>query len=192
MRLRLSILAILLAATSACAEPAPDAGRPEREAATAAGGPAPAPQEGSEGAEAFVRAVYASYSADDDATPPMVRGQASVWSDRMNALIRRDQELATEDLPYLDADPICNCQDWENLSVRSVRIDREPGVAGRRATVRFVNAGEEETTVLRLTGGPGKWRIDDVLNDSDHPSLAASLAASNRRIEAGAAALGRD
>ena len=176
MRLRLSILAVILAATSVCAGPAPAA----------------ALQEGSEGAEAFVRAVYASYSADEDATPPMVQGLTSVWSDRMNALIRRDQELATEDLPYLDADPICNCQDWENLAVRSVRIERDRGVAGRRATVRFVNAGREETTVLRLTGGPGNWRIDDVLNEGDHPSLAEALAESNRRVEAGGTAYGRD
>ncbi|MDQ3125970.1 MAG: YbjP/YqhG family protein [Pseudomonadota bacterium] len=144
-----------------------------------------------QGAEAFVRAVYASYSVDD-ATPPMVRGQATVWSDRMNALILRDQELATEDLPYLDADPICNCQDWENLAVRSVRIDREPGGTGVRATVDFVNAGQAATTVLRLRGGPGNWRIDDVLNEGDHPSLAAALAESNRRIEAGGKAYGRD
>ncbi len=192
MRLRLSILAVMLAATSARAEPAPGAAGAEAEPMAGHRAGTVAMQEGSEGAEAFVRAVYASYSTDDDAAPPMVRGLATVWSDRMNALIRRDQELATEDLPYLDADPICNCQDWENLSVRSVRIERDPGLAGRRATVRFVNAGQEETTVLRLTGGPGNWRIDDVLNESDHPGLAAALAESNRRIEAGGKAYGRD
>jgi hypothetical protein len=190
MRLRVSVLAMLLAATSACAEPSPRTSGADTEATPASAGAAV--QEGSEGAEVFVRAVYASYSADENAPPPMVRGPSSVWSDRMNALIRRDRELATEDPPYLDADPICNCQDWENLTVRSVRIDREPGVAGRRATVRFVNAGEETTVVLRLTGGPGSWRIDDVLNEGDHPSLAAALAESNRRIEAGGAAHGRD
>jgi hypothetical protein len=153
-------------------------------------GPARA-QEGSEGAEAFVRAVYASYTEEADATPLMDRDPPLIWSDRMAALIDRDIALSGDELPFLDADPICSCQDWENLRVLDVRIDRERGVRGRRATVRFVNAGEEQTAILRLSGSPFEWRIDDVLNPG-YLSLAEQLAASNARLEAGGKALGRD
>lgn len=144
-------------------------------------------QRGDEGSVAFVQGVYAAYSDDEDASPPLL-GNDRVWSPRMAALILRDQELATDDLPYLDADPICNCQDWEHLSVRSVtvRLDR----TRRRwvATVRFVNAGSETTTVLALEGSPTRgWKIDDVLNPG-YPSLANQLAASIRRVEAGGSA----
>ena len=150
-------------------------------------------QEGSEGARAFVQAVYASYSADPDATPPMAGASHDIWSDRMSALIARDQELANGDLPYLDADPICNCQDWENLTVQDVQISQpRDGGGGRLARVLFTNAGAQETVVLRLSGDPIQgWKIDDILNEG-YPSLAEALAASNRQIEAGGPALGRD
>lgn len=147
-------------------------------------------QRGDEGAENFVRAVYASYSTEDDAHPPSLPGLDSVWSDRMSALIQRDQELATEDLPYLDADPICNCQDWETLTVQSVGLVQDP--RGQIATVAFTRAGEATTVALLLSGDPiSGWRIDDVLNPG-YPSLADELAASNARIEAGGKALYRD
>lgn len=151
-------------------------------------------QEGSEGAREFVQAVYASYSNDPEATPPMAGDSHDIWSDRMSALIARDQELANGELPYLDADPICNCQDWENLTVQSVQISQpRDGRSGRLARVHFTNADSQETVVLRLSGNPNQgWKIDDVLNEGDHPSLAEALAASNRRIEAGGLALGRE
>ena len=146
-----------------------------------------APPSATEGAEAFVRALYASYADGDDARPWSGEG---VWSPRMHALIRRDAELATEDLPYLDADPICNCQDWERLSVRAVTLATAHDGAVV-ATVRFVNAGEDKTSVLKLERGRLGWRVDDVLNPG-YPSLAENIAASNARIEAGGKALDRD
>lgn len=150
-------------------------------------------QEGSEGAEHFVRAVYASYQ-DDQPWPIDDTRLDAVWSPRMAALIRRDRELADGELPYLDADPICSCQDFENLTVQSVRI--EPPVDGRgsrSAQVRFTNAGQRVTVVLSLVGNPNSgWLIDDVVNQDGYPGLAEALAASNAGIEAGGPASARD
>ena len=116
------------------------------------------------------------------------------WSPQTAALIRRDRELAIEDLPYLDADPLCQCQDWENLTIQSVEISQFPQTVGpvRRADVWFLNGGELHQVTLRLRGVPRRWRIEDVLKASDHGSLAEALQASNARIEAGGQALGRD
>lgn len=164
-------------------------------ALTAGGRATASAQEGSEGAENFVRAVYASYSNDPDATPPMVGRSPDVWSDRMSALIARDQELANGDLPYLDADPICNCQDWEDLTVQHVRIyqDRTGRYGSRMARVEFTNAGTPTTVILSLDGNPNQgWKIDDIVSEDGYPSLAEALAESNRLIEAGGRALGRD
>lgn len=159
--------------------------------ALAAGTPTAA-QEGSEGAEAFMRAVFAAYVDDDEAAWPLGDAQLdSVWSGRMAGLIRRDRALSDGDLPYLDADPLCQCQDWGEFRVVSVRIRNASG-AGRLAEVTFTNLGERETTLLELSGNPNSgWRIDDVLNPG-HPGLAAELMESNRRREAGLPALGRD
>lgn len=177
MRLLLISLA-LLAATPACAEPQP----------------APAVQASGDlrtasSPEPFIRALYASYSDADDANP--WAGDA-VWSRRMAALVRRDQELAGEELPYLDADPICSCQDWGRVSVQSVVLRVATMQGAIDATVRFVNLGVTETTILRMVREESGWRVDDIVNADGYPGLADQLAQSNARIEAGGKALGRD
>jgi hypothetical protein len=147
-------------------------------------------QEGSEGAETFVREVYALYNADEGPWPIDDRVLDRIWTPEMATLIRRDRELSGDELPYLDADPVCGCQDAGDVVVERVALARASG--GRLATVRFTNFGETATTVLRLSGGPGRWRISDVVNQDGYPGLAEALADSNRRIEAGGRALGRD
>lgn len=157
-----------------------------------AAGMSAAAQEGSEGAEAFVRGVFAGYSADgEDEWPLADYNLGEVFSARMAGLIRRDRALSEGELPYLDADPLCQCQDWGEFRVESVRVYRVASDPGRRAVVTFTNFGERRTTRLRLSGDPNSgWRIDDVL--SPDSSLAEELAGSNRRREAGLPALGRD
>ncbi len=153
-----------------------------------------AAQEGSEGAAQFVRTVFALYDIEDGPWPIDDTVLDQVWSAEMAVLIRRDRELATEDLPYLDADPVCNCQDAEGLTVQAVNIQRAHAGTGarRRAVVSFVNGGEPQTTVLDLVGGPGAWRIGDVVNPHGYPGLKAVLNESNARIEAGGRAAYRD
>ncbi|WP_333590958.1 DUF3828 domain-containing protein [Brevundimonas sp.] len=180
--MRRLVIALALMLTACDRQPAQEA-----ETAILTALPAPPPQVPAEGAEAYVRALYASYSAGD-AAPWSGR---RVWSRRMGALVRRDAELANGDLPYLDADPICDCQDWENLSVRSVALSPVRADGSVEATVRFVNAGEDQTALLKLVREADGWRVDDVMNPG-HPSLAENLAASNARIETGKQAMGRD
>lgn len=146
-------------------------------------------QEGREGATNFIEGVYASYQ-DDKPWPIDDTRLDEVWSPRMAALIRRDRALADGDLPYLDADPICNCQDFEDIRVLDARAEwRDHRVV---VVVRFFNAGEENTGVFLLAGNPIRgWRIDDVLNP-DAPSLAENLAASNASVEGGGRAGGRE
>lgn len=149
-------------------------------------------QEGSEGAAAFVEGVFAGYSNDDaDGRWPMAEANLdAVWSPRTRALIRRDRELATEEPPYLDADPLCDCQDWQDLRVLDAHFYRVNGA--RRVVVRFTNMGHVSTVEVQLYGQPGRWRIDDVINPNGGPGLVETLAESNRRIEQGGRAAGRD
>lgn len=193
MRLSLPVVAAgacVLAA--ACSESRADVEAPPPEPArgvaaavqAAALRAATTPRDDGADAEAFVRRLYASYSDDPQSRPQVDQGLDSVWSRRMAGLIRRDTELAAGDMPYLDADPICNCQDWENLSVRAVTLEPPPDGA-LVATVRFVNGGEETTTVLRLVREAAGWRVDDVINPYGYPGLAEAIAESNRRLEAG-------
>lgn len=90
--------------------------------------------------------------------------------------------LAKGELPYLDADPICGCQDLQSLTVWRVQIFgdlQRPNVV-RMARVEFTNAGEAPTVLLALTGSPiDGWRIDDVVDHQGVLSLAEALAAAN-------------
>ena len=179
------------AALAACKQPAPTPpGAPPSPAAAHAATPPPAADPYA-GAEAFVRNIYAGYLADEPDESRLNRVAPPMWSARMQALMDRDVALAGEHLPFLDADPICNCQDHGDITVREVRLAPAPGGAVD-AAVRFVNFETEETTVLRLIREGGGWRIDDIVNDEGEPTLAAALAESNRRIEAGGKALYRE
>lgn len=149
-----------------------------------------AAQRGDASAETFVRGLYASYAAAEAPDGPPVEDGPPIWSRRIAALIDRDIELAGDDLPFLDADPICNCQDWEGIAVRLVRV-RALGRGRTAATVQFVNAGEPQTARFILIREDGGWRIDDIVNPPWR-GLAARLAESNRRVEAGRPALWRD
>lgn len=152
-----------------------------------------AAQEGTDGVDAFVRQVYALYNVEDGPWPIDDRVLDRFWTPRMATLIRRDRELSVEDLPYLDADPICNCQDAGEVVVQGVEVGMaQANIPGRPVTVRFTNFGETTTTVLRLVREQDGWRIADVINTDGYPGLAEALAASNARIEAGGPALGRD
>lgn len=182
--MRLTLIALVVATLAACDKPAEETAPTANLTSLAMA----APQASSDGAEAFVRALYASYSEAEDANP---WSGPRVWSRRMEALVRRDAELATDDLPYLDADPICSCQDWERLSVRTVALSPVRADGSVEATVRFVNAGEDNTVLLKLVREADGWRVDDVMNPG-YPSLAENLAESNARIEAGRKALHRD
>lgn len=133
-------------------------------------------QEGREGAAAFVRSVYASYG-EEGPWPTDEARLDEVFSPRLAALIRRDRELAIDDLPYLDADPICLCQDVEGIAVMSA------GAGWTRAhrvmvSVRFVNGGEERHITFLMAGNPNQgWRIDDIVNMGGGSGLVEALEA---------------
>lgn len=150
-----------------------------------------APQEGSEGAEAFVRSIYALY-AEDGPWPTDEARLDLVFTPRLAALIRQDRALAADEPPYLDADPICQCQDAEDLRVTGTRVSRD-GQGAIIVTARFTNAGETQSTALRLSGSPIRgWRIDDVLPVGRSQTLVETLEESNQRVERGGRAVGRD
>jgi len=143
-------------------------------------------QEGSEGAQLFVRIIYASYQ-DDHPSPIDETQLDGVWSPRMAALIRHYRELGNSELSYLDADPLCNCRDSEKLTVQRVRIfqDQQRPDVVRMARVELISAGHPVTVLLALSGDPIQgWRIDDVVNQEGLPSLAEALVSSIASMEA--------
>ena len=123
-------------------------------------------------AKAFVTALYAAYQREPG--PDYTGRQASrVFTPDLISLMRRSAATAPKgDVPPLDGDPICDCQDYEIRDIAvSVVAD---GPAGAHATASFRNAGEPTTIRLDLVRLRTGWRVADVHSPST-PSLVAFL-----------------
>ena len=103
----------------------------------------------------------------------------SFFTPELGGLIRADRKAAgDQDVPYLDGDPFCDCQDSEGLVTRIQSITQH----GSRADVvirnHFTGSTDADRLVtLRLRLAAGGWRVDDVMSP-DRPSLRAGLARS--------------
>jgi hypothetical protein len=75
----------------------------------------------------------------------------------------------------IDGDPICNCQDWENLSIAKLDVTRT-GDSTAMANVTIKNMEATSTVKLLLVWTPQGWRIDDV-STTDTPSYRKYLLA---------------
>lgn len=151
------ILPLLLAGWLAPAAPAPDSPR------------------------AFVERLYASYRSET--WSPLSKPER-VFAPPLVAAIREERRLSRDEVGFMDADPICDCQDPSGMRTRIESVT-EParGAAIVRVTLRFGPSDRRDLT-LRLVRLPAGWRIADVAS-TDEPSLLADLKAWNRRKRSG-------
>jgi len=107
-----------------------------------------------------------------------------VVSSRLMKEVAEDQKLTAEgDVGYLNYDPVCNCQDYDNLVLEQVDIVTHDAqhVDG---VVRFrsVPDGPESVTqTLVLVDENGRWLIDDIVNETR--SLYDGMKEYNRQRE---------
>lgn len=194
--------AILLAACAALAACAPQSGQASGSAAAAtstaaaaaaaqpamtpaaspAGQPAPLAAQGSP--ESFVRSLYARYAATaatQDPSGPEWSDQ-NVYAPSLIALIERDRQLANGEVGFVNADPICQCQDTEG--VRLVEVISTPAGADRAdARVKFTFGGERDVEMtIKLLQTPNGWRVEDVL-EPEGGSFAEQIRRANAEAE---------
>ena len=170
------LCAILMAAPLAACSAEP-AGSEKAAAAT----PAQA-----EGAEAYVRDLYANYHDDPNVQSGMV---GAPWSARTKALWDENFEVA-QGVGYMGADPICACQDWLKLHVTSLVVT-PTGPDSADAAVVFVNGEPPETVrqTLKLVREDGNWAVDDIVWGPGHmmagePNMVEGLIASTAEMKA--------
>ncbi len=150
------------------------AGTPAAPAADASTTTMAAPAGDAAGAEAFVRSVYAGYTDAPGGTGPDL--MATAYSAELNRLISAGGPTGEGNERGLDADPICDCQDWQNLTLTNVAVTPQ-GADRADARVTFANSGGAPTTqTLKLVREAAGWRVDDVATAA-RPSLAAELRA---------------
>lgn len=158
-----------LAGLAACSDHEPEQIRPaaERVAALPPGRPA-IYAAALEGPEPFVRALYAVHAADGGGLEALPPGRDPIYGRTLNAMIGADFRKADGEVPFLNHDPICGCQDSDGLVLESVVVT-ETGAATAEAAVVFTNLGESHRQTLKLLKEGQSWRVVDVLVPGEPP-----------------------
>ena len=130
-----------------------------------------------ESPRAFVERLYAGYREPD--YNPLAR-PGRIFAAPLVAAIREDRRLSRDEIGYMDADPLCQCQDSSGLQPT---IGEAVSTSRRDATVPIqlgFGGPDGETIRLRLVRTGAGWRIADIATE-DEPSLLGGLQAWNRR-----------
>ncbi len=168
--MRLYVLAAAGAAlTLAACQPAEAPEAPRAEAPAAAAAPA------ADGAEAFVREIYASLAADG----PAPLGEQALWSAATWQAMKTYEAAAPEGY---NSDPLCNCQDPAGLAVSELQIT-PTGATSADAAITITQGEAQTSMVLNLVREAAGWRIDNVSREGD-PDFRSELAMWTAEAEA--------
>ena len=111
-------------------------------------------------ARAFVVNLYSHYPSNPNrkAFDPTGKNASQVFDPGMIAAFREDTKLANGEVGFVEADPLCQCQDDSGLKPKVVSVT----MAGPNAADAVVNLqypGETRTLTLHLVPVAGTWRI---------------------------------
>jgi uncharacterized protein DUF3828 len=130
-----------------------------------------------ESPRAFVERIYSGYR-DPDYSP--LAHPRRIFAAPLVAAIREDRRLSRGEVGYMDADPLCQCQDPAGLRPLLREFVRTtPSTATARVLLDF-EGSEARDLRLRLVRTAAGWRIAD-LATADEPSLLEALGRFNRR-----------
>ena len=121
----------------------------------------------------FIDRIYSEYRTEG--FNPLAKPE-SYFSRDLTAAIQKDSSGG--EVGYLDGDPLCDCQDYEQLSATVLQI-RQTSAKAAVAHVRVVlGPNATRNLQLRLIKTPSGWRIADVIG-ADHHSLYRELKRAN-------------
>ncbi|WP_341020213.1 DUF3828 domain-containing protein [Brevundimonas diminuta] len=170
MRTQALATAAVLALTAAACSAEKEAPAPAEAAAPALTGRAAVYAAGEKDAEAFVRALYARaatpQTTPDPAEAAITPGRDPLYSRTLNALIGVDfrEAQSRDEVPYLNYDPICACQDADGFALKTVTMTPD-GPQAATAEVVFTNHGRARRQTLKLVKEGPMWRIGDIIDD---------------------------
>ncbi|MFN3353744.1 MAG: DUF3828 domain-containing protein [Brevundimonas sp.] len=167
---RLIVSSVFAAAfAAACSQPAPEADPAEQAEPAAANRREAVYRAAEEGPEPFVRALFERYDAANplpagDEPPP---GRDPMLGRTLNAMIGADARQAGDEVPFLNFDPICGCQDGD-IALQSVTIT-ETEINKADAQVTFTRDGATINQVMKLEREGPMWRVADVIPQGERP-----------------------
>lgn len=127
-----------------------------------------------EGPQAFVTAIYSQYVNGGPQGEQPAPGQDPMFSRTMNALIGADFRAANGEVPTLNYDPFCACQDQGDFVVTATAV-AQSDLNTAEASVAFTNMGEPKNLRLKLVREGPNWKVDDIIDGTDslHDTLMA-------------------
>ena len=137
-------------------------------------------------ARAFVQKLYAHYPqpANGPFFSPTDKDAASVFDSGMVALFREDVRLAKGEVGFVDADPICQCQDDGGLKPKIISVAMSGANAATAVIDLHFDGGKPNPLTLHLVVVGGQWRIYD-LSSPDMKSYRADFIKANKEHAAG-------
>lgn len=131
-----------------------------------------------------MRALYANAAAplaNDPAAAAITPGRDPLYTRTLNALVGADFHAAKGEVPYLNYDPICACQDADGFALTALKMTPD-GDRAASADVTFTNHGQTQRQTLKLAKEGPMWRIADVI-DGQGKSLHDALMAIAEKAE---------
>lgn len=127
-------------------------------------------------AKGFLAGLFATYR--DNTKPPA--GSQHVYDSKLQALMDEDVRLAHGEVPALDFDPLCQCQDYQKLVAQLTVRSASPKAATIQAALRDLGmpGDKPRDAVFDLVKEDGAWRIHDI-HAGDPKSLRAFLIEQN-------------
>jgi len=129
-------------------------------------------------AETYLRQLYAEYRAGGDGAA--VKSPATVYSQSTYQLMEQVRSSDPDGMTgAVDADPICDCQDFEEIVVDDMIVRAADARSAKvSAKIRDRGMGSAARTLeFELRRGASGWRVHDV-GSASKPSLRSLLLAS--------------
>jgi hypothetical protein len=130
-------------------------------------------------------ACYSHYPSKPNGTEfdPTGKNASEVFDPGMIAAFREDARLANGEVGFVDADPLCQCQDDGGLKPKVVSVTMTgPNAADAVVSLRYTGEKPRALT-LHLVPVDGAWRIYD-LSMGDVKSYRADLLKANKEAAA--------
>lgn len=126
--------------------------------------------------KAFLAGLFATYH--DNKKQPA--GSHHIYDSQLQALMDEDVRLAHGEVPALDFDPLCQCQDYQRLKASLTVRSSSPSSAVVAVTLRDLGMPNDKPrdAVFELVKEYGAWRIHDIHAD-DPRSLRTFLIQQN-------------
>ena len=123
--------------------------------------------------KAFINEIYAPYLKQDHSYVQTRSDLYEKFDSCLTSLLEADNKQLSGDVGYLDADPICNCQDFSRIKILNISQVGSTG-SSLEFSVLFENFLKKEEVKITLKPRGKEWRIADI-SDAGMPSLKKML-----------------